>query len=180
MIAAVPFVYERKHNKYMHNKNQKGFSLVELLVVVVIVGIISAIATLGYLRTVGSMRDSMTRTRLFQAAQAQSQFRTGLGRRRYAALPELAATVTPQGKLLSEAVLKLDANNVSQPIDNWILEQTPGTPTDTAYLRNKFDIRIRPANAAGTDKIYCIHEDSVEREGTLAGGCNRTSPAVSR
>lgn len=161
-------------------KEQSGFSLIELLVVVTIVGIISTIAVIGYTRSVRLMRDSIAQTRLFQIAEAQAQYKTALGRRRYATLSELSATVTPQGLLVPESVLKLDGGGVSQPIDNWVLEPSPGAAQNAAYLRYKFDLRIRAAAAAGADKIYCIHEDAVEREGTLSGGCTRTSPAVER
>lgn len=159
---------------------QKGFTLIELLVVVVIVGIISAIAVISYSRASRLARDSVTRTRLFQVAEAQSQFRTALGRRRYARLAELAATDTPQGKLVPESVLRIDDADVSEPIDDWIIEETPGVAQTTAYLRYKFDVRIRRTDAAGSDQIFCIHEDAVERRGTVGDGCTRDSQATER
>jgi len=164
----------------LRRKTEAGFTLIELLIVVVVVGIISSIAVIGYTRSARLMRDQMTRTRLFQIAEAQSQYRTALGRRRFGTLAELAATITPQGALVPESVLRLDGTGASQAIDNWVLEPTPGVTQDAAYLRHRFDIIIRNVNATGTDPIYCIHEDAVERAGTASGGCTRTSPPVER
>ena len=90
-----------------HGHKQSGFTLIELLVVVVLIGIIAAFAIISYSRSARLMRDSVARTRLFQIAEAQAQYRTALGRRRYATLAELAATDTPQGLLVPETVLKL-------------------------------------------------------------------------
>lgn len=154
--------------------NESGFSLIELLVVMVIVGIIVGFAVLRYQGVATNTMDAVQKQRLMQYADAQNKYKTVKGKRRYATLTELK-----QEGLLNETVIKFDSDGNQVAINNWTL--IPGTET-TAYLRDHFFIKLQKngTTAASTTPTYCISEDGVLRRSPAsdATACSNTSPVV--
>ena len=137
-----------------NKNNQNGFSLIELLVVVVIVGILASMAVIGYNAVVKGTRDSVQTTRLMQYVDAQNKFKTVKGKRRFGTLEELSA----EG-LLNESVIKFkDGTQVA--INNWVIE--PGDES-TAYLREHFFVVLYSDSGDKNQVTYCIAEDGVLR-----------------
>jgi type IV pilus assembly protein PilA len=69
----------RKHKLFywnlLHHKHEQGFTLVELLVVVIIIGVISAIALPSYLNQVARARGSGAKSTLGSINRAQQAYR---------------------------------------------------------------------------------------------------------
>jgi prepilin-type N-terminal cleavage/methylation domain-containing protein len=112
----------------MKGNNQKGFSLIELLLVVVIVGIIASVA-LPYLKKAkyASENGAMFAT-LRTMASAQIDFY--VKNARYATLPELNAAQ-------SNAYGTTDGENIKR--GNFLMDMGGVTTVDTS-LRNNFTI----------------------------------------
>lgn len=155
-------------------KNESGFSLIELLVVMVIIGIVAAFAVIRYQTVATNTIDAVQKQRLMQFADAQNKYKTIKGKRRYGTLTELK-----QEGLLNETVIKFDTNSNQVAINSWTL--IPGTET-TAYLRDHFFIQLQKSGttSSSTTPTYCIGEDGVlRRSGTSDSTlCTNTSPVV--
>ena len=164
-------------NKNEQENNEKGFTLMEVLITITIIAILSAIAIIGYTKVYSGMRDTLAKTRLGVFAEAESRFKLGMGRGRYAGACELTNTTSGSGeKLIPETIAKFDASCAPVPIGDWAVS---GVDEGSAVLRNKFLIRLTKQNpAAGEFGEYCISEDGVLRRATAVGSCDRTSEAV--
>lgn len=140
-------------------KNQEGWSLIELLVVMVIVGIVSSVALIGYSAVKKGTTDSVRVSRLLAFADAQNKYRTIKGKRRYATIKELC-----QEKLLPENVVKFDANCNPQPIDGWIIEDTYYGENINS-LRDHFWAYLSKQNhdPDSGGPTFCIGEDGILR-----------------
>lgn len=137
-------------------KRQEGFSLIELVVVVVVIGILASIAVIGYRAVMSGTRDKLQTARVMQFAEAQNKFRTVLGKRRYGTITELC-----QAGLLNESVGKFDASCVQQSLNGWTLISDSES---IEYLREHFSVRLEQNDVnRDTAVTYCIREDGVLR-----------------
>ncbi len=75
----------------MKMKRQKGFSLIELLIVVAIIGIIAAIAIPSLLRSQQAARETAAVAEVKNLGQAQLQYSVTKGRGKFGDLSQLAA-----------------------------------------------------------------------------------------
>jgi prepilin-type N-terminal cleavage/methylation domain-containing protein len=125
----------------MKNRNEKGFSLIELLIVVVIIGIVAALAVPALQKgiraaengnTFGSMR-SMTTTQLSYFTQNS----------RFARLSEL-------NSLMSNSLGTVSGDTIVH--GKFVFEMAPAAPTD-AELRQGYTITAT-RNVTGEGIVY--------------------------
>ena len=165
-----------KQKKITAHSAQNGFSLIELLVVVVIIGILSALAIIGYQAAFRGAVNTVQPARLLQYAEAQNKYRNNSVARSYATFAQLCSE-----KLLKESVVEVDSGCSQSPIDGWII--TPGTETP-AFLKNSFFavLKFSSRPSGETSPIYCIGDDGILRrsgKGNL-DVCTITSEPVRR
>lgn len=161
-------------------RRQRGFSLVELLIVVAIVGILTAISVIGYKAVMGGTKESLVRDRLREVAEAQMQFRVSNGRGRYGTLAELRAARTTAGTpVLNSGIAPVDAGGNPAASQGWIVREPAGSPSGAA-LRSAFAVEAAPEDASVSGNTYCLFEDGVLRVTTGGTACTRASTEVPR
>lgn len=123
------------------NRRKQGFTLIEIMIVVLIIGILLAIAVPNFIRARATSRLKAIEANLTQINQATSQYYMDNQLAAGAAPPAIAALSpswlpnTPTGPLDNNYVVALDANNNpdstydGKDINAW---QTACTPDPTA------------------------------------------------
>ena len=126
-------------------KNEKGFSLIELLLVVVIVGLIASIAIPYLQKAVGRAENGNAYASLKTATKAQLNFFAKRGR--YARLDELNSE---EGNSLGVT----QGNQIRRGV--FTLAMSPANPTD-AELRDNFQIiATKAATASNTPCVLSV------------------------
>jgi len=126
----------------MANGNEKGFSLVELLCVVVIVGVIAAIAVPALRKGIRAAENGAVYATMRTIASSQVNFYTS--NNRFGRLDEInTALGRGAGKMIGPNQLERN---------QFTFDMVPGTPTD-AELREGFTITAT-RNVTGDTNIY--------------------------
>ncbi|NOT49468.1 MAG: type II secretion system protein [Acidobacteria bacterium] len=113
----------------MRNKEEKGFSLIELLIVVVILGIVSALAVPAFQRALIAAESRSVHATMRTMSSNQAMFFSQ--NQRFARLDELnAISDGGLGTLVAPRILR----------NNYEFEMTPVNPTDTE-LQNEYEIK---------------------------------------
>lgn len=124
------------------SENQKGFSLIELLMVVTIIGIVAAIGIPNLTKAIGATRNSNAVASLKIVTSSQVAFYAT--NNRFGRLDELNSSVN---------------NSLGTTVGNTInrgfftLTMSPATPTDEEL---KSDYEVIATKAATTDNTPCV------------------------
>ena len=125
----------------MRNNNEPGFSLVELLIVVAVIGIIASLAVPALQKGVRAAENGNTFATMRTISSTQLNHYSQKGR--YGRLTEI-------NNLLSSSLGTPSGNDITR--GKFVLSMTPAIPTD-AELRNTFTITAR-RNVLGEGVIY--------------------------
>lgn len=126
-------------------KREKGFSLIELLLVVTIVGLIAAIAVPYLQKAVGRAQNGNAYASLKTLTKAQLSFYSNKGR--YARLDELNAI---EGDTLGVTI----GNTLRRGV--FTLAMSPAAPTDAELLDNFQVIATKAATVSNTPCVLSI------------------------
>ncbi len=142
-------------------KNNKGFTLLELLITVFIVGVLVTLAVIGLPAVLKNTKNSAQPVRLSKYVNAQATFRTSLGKRRYGTLSELK-----NAGLLDDSIVRYSGSD-QVAIENYKI--VPGDES-TAFLQNNFKVTLQKQNrdSSDTELDYCVNADGVVRKASTS------------
>ncbi|MDX1588985.1 MAG: type IV pilin protein [Oleiphilaceae bacterium] len=126
-----------------HRQRQQGFSLIELMIVVVIIGIIAAIAYPSYQRNIEQTRRTTAQSEMMELAQGLERYYTS----NYTYVgASLRFNTSPRGTPSAEAFYDFALNSVSQ---------------------NAYQISATPKNAQSSDRCGTL---TLDQQGNRGAG----------
>jgi prepilin-type N-terminal cleavage/methylation domain-containing protein len=127
--------------KPMIEKNERGFSLIELVLVVVIIGVIASVAVPAFLKAKIAAENGTTYATLRSISSTEVGYFSQFGR--FGRLSEI-------NPIMGDGIGTLSGNQIIRG-KYFVFEMTPANPTDLE-LKNSFIITAR--RAVASDIVY--------------------------
>ncbi len=156
------------------DKSAKGFSLIELLIVVAIILIIAAIAIPNFLRSRVAANQSSAVASMHTLAIAQMTYSSTYGGGFSVDMPTLASPIGG-GTPSSTAAGLIDSTLASGVKSGYSFSYTPG-PVDTTGRINSFSFNATPVSASTGTQYYFTDASGVIRQNSTTSAASTDSP----
>jgi type IV pilus assembly protein PilA len=155
-------------------KSEKGFSLIELLIVVAIILIIAAIAIPNFLRSRVAANQSSAVASLHTLAIAEMTYSSTYGGGFSVDITSLAMP-SGGGNTSSTAAGLIDSALASGSKSGYTFTYSPG-PVDTSGRINAFNFSAQPVSSSTGTQYYYTDESGVIRQNSSTTAASTDSP----